>query len=167
MVSVPRMALPNSSSTRHPPCISAGFGTSDSWVSPRLPAHTFRPLSTLMVPSVPWNQTSLPVARPVAALKRKWAWAPLASSHRTLTWSGMLTCIWVPFSSRRLVTQTLVMAMTLAARPTQRIIPSYQMPMFKMLKPLMSRSLRQCIVPSTSAKLGEQDWTSTDSNSPR
>ncbi|GIT01871.1 MAG: hypothetical protein CM1200mP27_04960 [Chloroflexota bacterium] len=62
-------------------------------------------------------------------------------------------------SSFRLLTVTLVIAVTLVARPTQRIIASYQMPIFSMLYPLRSRSLRQCIGPPGSIKALPKDGT--------
>ena len=59
------------------------------------------------------------------------------------------------------------MAMTLVARPTQRIIASYHIPMFIMLYPLRSRSWRQCMAPAVSTKLGPNDCNSTDRSSPK
>ena len=73
----------------------------------------------------------------------------------------------LPSSSRRDDTLTFVMAITLVALPTHRIIASYHMPMFSMLYPLRSRSWRQCMGPSDAMKLGPSDCNSIASNSPR
>ena len=133
--SVPRMALQNSSSTRHLPLISGAMGNSSSCSAPLLPPRTLLKGGPcrLMVPSEPKIQKSVPVCRPVTVLQLKSAWAPQAISHRTLTWSGTDTACTTPFSSRRLLANTLVMAETRVAGPTYRMTASYQMPMPRML----------------------------------
>ena len=81
------------------------------------------------------------------------------------TVSGTVIDRQLPSSSRRWGTVIWLMAITWVARPTQRIIASYQMPMFRMLNPLMSRSWRQCSVESRSVN-PVWDWTSRDTRSP-
>ncbi len=55
----------------------------------------------------------------------------------------------------------------LVARPTHRIIASYQMPMLRILYPLRSRLLRQCSGALASTKLGPNICTPTANISPR
>ena len=151
--SSPRIALTNSSSTRHAPRFSSATSISVKSPAPRvapdrrklgLPGSVKLVDSTRITPSVPWIQRSSSRANAETIVTVMFSEPPHSMPQRMSIWSGIEVERRLPVSSTRCLTTVWPDAWTVFAGPNQRISASYQIPIVMMLFPEKSRLCRQC-----------------------